>query len=106
MISQNTIQEVAQRLIKAYNPLSIYLFGSYAWGTPRDDSDLNILVVIESSNEELHKRCDKALDALSSLKIRNNIIVFTKKEFDKFSQDLTSLTYEIKSRGKMLYARG
>jgi uncharacterized protein len=105
MISQETIQEAVRRLVKAYNPLTIYLFGAYAWGTP-DDDDLNILVIIESSNEPVHKRGYKAFSALLGLEIPTNVIVFTKEEFDKFSQDVTSSTYEVKSRGKIVYARG
>lgn len=105
MISQETIQEATQRLIKAYDPLTIYLFGPYAWGNPDEDTDLNILIVIESSNEKVYKRGDRAFDALLSLKIPTNVTVFTKQEFDKFSQDATSLSYEVKNRGKILYAQ-
>lgn len=35
-----------------------------------------------------------------------NIVVFTKDEFDKYVHDATSDTYEIKTKGKVLYARG
>ena len=106
MISQETIQEAIQRLVKAYNPLAVYLYGAYGWGTPDDDDDLNILIIIELSNEQVHKRGYKAFDALLGLEIPTNVVVFTKEEFDTFSQDVTSLTYEVKSRGKIVYARG
>jgi predicted nucleotidyltransferase len=43
MISPDVIEEVKNRLIKAYNPLEIYIFGSYAWGHPDDESDLGSL---------------------------------------------------------------
>ena len=48
MISQETIQEAVQRLVKAYDPLEVYLFGSYACGTPNDDDDLSLLVIVQS----------------------------------------------------------
>lgn len=105
MISQETIQEAIRRLVKAYEPLTIYLFGKYAWGTPDDDDDLNILVVVESSDVKVYKRGDLAFDALLSLKIPKNVTVLTKQEFDTSTQDVTSLGYEIKNRGKMVYAR-
>lgn len=105
MISQEIMQEAIQRLVKAYSPLAIYFFGAYAWGTP-DDDDLNILIVVESSNEKINKRGNKAFDALLGLEIPTNVIVFTKEEFDTFSQDVTSLTYEVKNKGKIVYARG
>jgi len=102
MISEETIQEAKNRLVKAYDPLTMYIFGPYAWGTPDDDADLNILLIIESSDEKVYKRGDRAFDALLSLKIPTNVTVFTKQEFDRFSQDVTSLSYEIKSKGKIL----
>lgn len=105
MISQETIQEAMRRLIKAYDPLKIYIFGSYAWGNPHEDDDLNLLLIIETSDEKVYKRGDKAFDALLGLKIPTNVTIFTQQEFDTFSQDVTSLTYEIKNKGKILYAR-
>ena len=106
MISQETIQEAIRRLVKAYEPLTIYTYGKYAWGTPDEDDDLNLLVIVESSDEKAYKRGDRAFDALLSLKIPTNIGIFTKQEFDTYSQDVNSLTYEVKNKGKIVYARG
>ena len=39
MITQEKIEEATQRLIKTYSTLKIYIFGSYAWGNPNEDSD-------------------------------------------------------------------
>ncbi|MFH0898319.1 MAG: nucleotidyltransferase domain-containing protein [bacterium] len=86
MISQETIQEAVRRLVKAYNPLEVYLWGSYAWGNPDEDDDLNLLLVIESSEKKVYERGDKAFDTLLGLKIPTNVVVFTKQEFDTFSQ--------------------
>ena len=44
MISQETIQEAIRRLVKAYDPLEIYMYGKYAWGTPDEDDDLNLCI--------------------------------------------------------------
>ena len=41
MISKEVIKEVKNRLVKTYDPIAIYIFGSYAWGTPTLDSDLD-----------------------------------------------------------------
>ncbi len=104
MISKEIIQEAMQRLVQAYKPLEIYIYGKYAWGTPDEDDDLNILVIIESSDEKVYKRGDLAFKALLSLEAPTNVTVFTKQEFDTFSQDVTSRAYEIKTRGKKIYA--
>jgi Polymerase beta, Nucleotidyltransferase len=36
--------------------VEIYLFGSHAWGTPHDDSDVDIMVIVSESSEPPIKR--------------------------------------------------
>lgn len=98
-------QDALERLVKAYNPLEIYLYGKYAWGVPDSDDDLDFLVVIESSHEKVYKRGGAAFDALLNIGVPTNVTIFTKQEFETFCQDTTSLTYEIKSKGNRVYAR-
>lgn len=105
MISQTTIDEVAQRLVKAYQPVAIYLFGSYAWGKPTDESDLDLLAVVEKSDEKKHRRPDKAFDALWGICISKDIIVYTQEEFAERVKSGTSLCHKIKNEGRILYAR-
>lgn len=105
MISSDKIQEAIKRLVKAYDPLIIYLYGPYAWGTPDDETDLNLLLIIETSDKQIHKRGDKAFDALLGLEIPKTISIFTQPEFTTYCQDTTSLCYEVKTKGKIVYAR-
>jgi uncharacterized protein len=105
MISKETIEEVKKRLIEAYNPLAIYLFGSYVWGKPTEDSDLDLLIVIDTSNEKSYKRTMAGYDALFGMGISKDIIVYTKEEFEKLSNNITTLGYKVKKEGELLYAR-
>lgn len=105
MVSQSTMDEAVKRLVKAYDPLQMYLYGDYAWGTPNEESTVDILIVVESSDERIIKRGYAAFEALLGLKIPKNIAVFTKEEFDKYAQDPNSSTYTIKAQGKIIYAR-
>ena len=105
MINKETIEEVKNRLVKAYNPITIYLFESYAWGSPTEDSDLDILIVVDKSNEKSYKRPLNGYDVLYELDISKDIIVYTKEEFDSKSNNITTLGYKIKKYGKVIYAR-
>jgi len=105
VIPRNTIEEVKNRLIKVYNPLEIYLFGSYAWGVPTEDSDLDLLIVIEASDEKRHKRGKPGFEALWGLCISKDLMVYTRSEVEKLSADPTSLVYKILKQGRLLYAR-
>ena len=44
MISQEQIEEIIKRIASNYKPEKIILFGSYAYGTATEDSDLDLLV--------------------------------------------------------------
>ena len=105
MINKETIEEVKNRLVKTYNPIVIYIFGSYAWGSPTKDSDLDLMIVVEKSDEKSYKRPIPGHTALRGLDISKDIIVHTKEVFDRRSDDITTLEYKIKKEGQVLYAR-
>lgn len=49
-IDRDLIERVRDRIVKAFNPEAIYLFGSAARGEQREGSDLDLLVVMDPSN--------------------------------------------------------
>lgn len=105
MIENKTIKEVIRRLVDVYHPEEIYLFGSYAWGHPTDDSDLDLLVVVEKSEEKIYARPVAGFLALFGLNISKDLIVSTRDEFLKNSADKTSLYFKIKRDGKRIYGK-
>ncbi|MBC7228706.1 MAG: nucleotidyltransferase domain-containing protein [Thermoflexales bacterium] len=47
--ARKVIQEIVRKLVAGYAPQKVILFGSYARGTPRSDSDIDLLIVKETS---------------------------------------------------------
>ncbi|MEW6286490.1 MAG: nucleotidyltransferase domain-containing protein [Chloroflexota bacterium] len=45
-ISRPKIRKFARQVAKKFNPHKIILFGSYAYGSPTEDSDVDILIVM------------------------------------------------------------
>lgn len=105
MITSDVIAEVTRRLVGVYDPEKIYLFGSYAWGHPDDESDLDLLVVLKDSTEKSHRRCLLGRQSLWGLDIAKDLMVYTQKEFDERVGDSTTLIYKIYNQGRVLYAR-
>jgi predicted nucleotidyltransferase len=105
MITQETIAEVTRRLVKLYQPSKIYLFGSYAWGSPTEDSDLDIFIIVDESQEKSHRRGIPASRVLWGLDISKDILVYTQKEFDERVDHPSTLCHLIQQKGKVLYAR-
>src|SRR5258708_1222247 len=103
-LDQKTIEEIKQRLIKTYNPREIYLL------EPKrgDTIDIGILVSVDDDMGGLQQRYALMAEghkALIGVKIAKNILVYTKEEFDEYSQDPSTLSYSIKKYGKQVYAR-
>lgn len=107
MLTQETIDAIRNKLVILYNPVEIYLFGSYVWGKPDEESDVDLLVVVDSCDPK------KRYEAMAKghrvlLEFRNlgkDILVLTKKEFDDISDDKSRMFYRIKHKGKKIYAR-
>ena len=105
MIKKEIIEEVKNRLVDTYDPIAIYVFGSYAWGCPTEDSDLDLLIVVDESQEKSYERPVVGYKALRGLDLSKDLVVYTKEEFEERSSIKTTLGYKIKNDGKVLYAR-
>ncbi len=92
------VRQVAER----FEPDKIILFGSYAYGTPHEDSDVDLLVIMPARNEidqAFKIRCQVAAEFpmdLFVLKPRN--VKWRLEEHESF------LT-EIVTKGKVLYEK-
>src|SRR3974390_718622 len=49
-VPMRVIRRFARQLAERFHPDKIILFGSYAYGTPNEDSDVDILVVMPARN--------------------------------------------------------
>lgn len=98
----NSIKKV---LVEEFNPIKIFLFGSYAYGTPNKDSDLDILVLIEHSNESKTKRATRAYRAIRTIDVNIplDLIVRTKSEFEPFTNITATIQNQIYRKGIVIY---
>ena len=102
-ISKSIIQEAVKRLADTYQPLTIYLFGSYAWGEPHSESDLNFLIVLNDDirlNLALHI---KGKQALKNLYISTDLVLNHKFFFTERAEYPSTLQHKIKTEGKLVY---
>ena len=97
------VHEITQRFVTVYNPRSIYLFGSYAWGNPKSDSDIDFLVIVDESNDSYSRRVITGIRALKGIVNPVDLLVLTYEEFKKRVEDHSSLFHEIHDKGILLY---
>jgi uncharacterized protein len=102
-ISKSTIQEAVKRLANTYQPFRIYLFGSYAWGEPHAESDLDFLIVL---NDDVHVNMAlhiKGKQALKNMAISTDIVLNHKFFFTERAEHPSTLQHKIKKEGKLVY---
>jgi len=104
--AQQVIDNIVQSLISAYEPEQVILFGSYAYGHPTADSDIDLLVIKKTHAQPLERRVQ--VRRLASA-VRGGIpfspLVLTPEELAQRLAMADPFFSEIVSRGKLVYAK-
>jgi predicted nucleotidyltransferase len=99
-------KEVIRRLVDEFHPETIYLFGSHARGRPTADSDMDLLVIVpESRQKPIIQRAVRAQRSLRGVKAAVDVLVKTRREFERHASVRASLEAQIAREGKLLYGR-
>ena len=99
------IQKIVQRLIASYPPEKIILFGSYAYGHPNADSDIDLLI-IKATEERLLERLNTVRRVATGTDphIPFEPIVLTPDEVERRLKSGDQFLSEIIEKGEVLYA--
>lgn len=104
MIDLKKINDIVARIAEKFNPDKIILFGSYASGTPNNDSDIDLLV-IQDTDLPRHKRSFDIQKLLIGSMIPMDILVYTNTEFEKEKNEKYSFLNSAIKTSKILYER-
>ena len=102
---QNSVQSIELAIVeklKPINPLKIILFGSYAYGTPNADSDLDICVVKKEIKSK-SKEKKEIRERLKELLIAKDILVSSFEEYEFYKTQFGSVFMDIEKKGKLLW---
>jgi predicted nucleotidyltransferase len=102
-IDSGLLEEMIRRLVAEFQPEQIILFGSHAWGTPDEDSDVDLLVIVPHSDISPTQRAIRAYRCLRGLNVPKDILIKTRAEVERFRHVHASLECEILGRGRVLY---
>lgn len=97
----NDIRYVVQQIVERFEPQKVILFGSYADGKPTDDSDVDLLVVMDGDEEPIHTaaRISAAIDHPFAL----DIVVSKPSTLEASFKRRGNFATEIMTRGVVLY---
>jgi predicted nucleotidyltransferase len=101
---ESVVTQVVERLRTALDPLAIYLFGSYAYGTPGPHSDLDLLVVVPDQARSISDLDSAAYRALCGLGVTKDVMVYTASDFERRATWPVSFERTVRTKGRLLYA--
>lgn len=102
MITQEEIGQAIKAIANGYKPEKIILFGSYAYGKPTKDSDVDLLVIKDDELPRI-KRNRIARSFLKEFTFPVDVIVKTKREFETLKDVIGTVVYTANKYGKIVY---
>ncbi len=100
-IPQKAIDQVVEQIVEQFKPQKIILFGSYARGNPRPESDVDMLVVMNTPLKEVQQ----AIQICQQIQCRFglDLIVHTPKYLEKRLKMGDWFLRDVLKEGKVLY---
>ncbi len=102
-IPPGVLDKAIERLKAEFQPEEIYLFGSHAWGTPTEDSDVDLMVIVRDSSEKAIRRMQRAHQCLIGLGFSKDVLVPTRAQVDRYKHLRASLFHQVLVNGRKLY---
>jgi predicted nucleotidyltransferase len=103
-VTEEALAVIVQRLVPTLQPNKIIVFGSYIYGTPSPDSDLDLLIIIDTQDRPV----DRHQSVSSLLRPRPfplDILVKTPEEIEQAYAQGDPFIVEIITQGRVLYER-
>lgn len=102
MILTKEIDSIVTQIVKKFNPLDIFIFGSYAKGLIDKRSDIDLCIIINTNNKrKLVEQILLEIDYDSDL----DVIVYTEEEWDKYKEDPSTFANIIFRTGGSIIGR-
>jgi len=98
------IRSVTRQIVHQFHPQKVILFGSYAYGQPTEDSDVDLLVVMDTDEPPLHAAAQIAATIEHPFPL--DIVVRTPAEFAAAVQRQGVFATEVATKGVTLYEAG
>lgn len=98
------LAEIVRRLVGAYQPERVYLFGSRARRDANPDSDYDLLVVVPDSAAPERRDSRLAYEVLIGVGAPKDVVVFTHEYYQWMLGAAASLPATVEREGHLLYA--
>ena len=102
--SRQIILGMAEKIIREYQPKKIILFGSYAYGEPTEDSDVDLLIIKNTDKRPIDRWIEvKKLLRDAARRLPVSPLVYTEEEIEEGNAIKDFFIEEIFEKGEVLY---
>ncbi len=102
-VSPEILEEITRRIVESVQPVKIVLFGSHAWGHPNADSDLDLFVVVRSSDQPAYRQARGIYRSLRGIGVPVEVVVQSDEEVERSRKVVTSLARKVMEEGRVLH---
>lgn len=102
MLTPNEIDNLVRRIVACIQPQKVVIFGSYAKGTATIKSDLDVLVIKETTLP-MANRADDLKPMLSQRLIPVDVHIYTPEEVEEYGKEPFSFINSILRSGKTVF---
>ena len=102
MVTREDIQATCDDIVREFAPLQVILFGSYAYGTPTEDSDVDLLVVMDIPESETSRQASEILQRIPR-RFSMDLLVRSPEEIAYRTSHNDWFLREITEKGEVLY---
>lgn len=102
MVSRKDIQAACDDIVREFAPLQVILFGSYAYGTPSEYSDVDLLVVMPVDKSETRRQASEIRERIPR-RFSMDLLVRSPEEIAYRISHNDWFLREVTEKGEVLY---
>ena len=101
-MTDELVQQIAKRIVQQFRPEPIMAFGGYARGEHDSDSELDLLVIMQTEKAFAEQTVE--VDSIFGLRDgATDMVIYTPEEFNQQQHVWGTLAARLKAEGKILY---
>jgi len=104
-MSPELLESIVKRIVDGYHPDKIILFGSYAYGTPTEESDIDLFIVKDDNRKSVDRFCEVMRILMDVKGIPIEPLIFTRTELSNRMNLKDDFIMEIMDKGRVMYER-
>jgi len=102
MLNQDQINNIIEKIKRIIKPKCIYIFGSYIYGKPNKNSDLDLLII---KKNKISNKLDKLIRLKKNIisdKYSVDVLLYSEKEFNNKVKEGWKIFDDILTKGKKI----